>query len=274
MSAPTTETDSSGPRRARPGPRAWGDRGHQPEDGEAREADDARGDEGRARVGGDARPLHPQPRPGLGPHGLGDPPGEDEDDEGDDDVDGEGQPGRPGQDGDERGGDDRADPEPPMLATVATSGARPFHRSGPARGRRRCPWRRTPPPRAGDEPSEQRSHVAPASRKTTSLSSDSPRPASSSGRRPTASDHGPVTTRAARTPTAYIAKITVRVATSKPKSFCQNAYIGVGRVAPSMVSRNARVTTANEPPVTRGLVSSCGAPSVTAGRASCRCCRR
>jgi hypothetical protein len=111
-------------------------------------------------------------------------------------------------------------PRPPIFVAVATSVAQPRRSGGassttateavPVKTPADSPETTRPISRAG---SDKR---LPPMRKVTALAAESAKPASSMGRRPTRSDQLPTSTRAAITPVAYTAKITVTISSEKP----------------------------------------------------------
>src|SRR4051812_8680934 len=97
-----------------------------------------------------------------------------------------------------------------MLAAVAVADARDLHDSGAASTTAAVA---APAKIPADTPDRSRPassiHTGPASRNTALLTRANTSPASSIGRRPSRSDHRPVSSRATSTPAAYAAKITV-----------------------------------------------------------------
>ncbi len=104
-----------------------------------------------------------------------------------------------------------------MFAAVASSAARERQAAGAASTIAAVA---VPTKMPADRPDSTRPTssvpVFSAMRKTTSLAMAAATPASRSGRRPSASDHRPNASSAARTPKAYIAKITVDIVIEKP----------------------------------------------------------
>src|ERR1700758_1982276 len=126
-------------------------------------------------------------------------------------------------------------PRPPMLATVATAGARACQPGGAASITAAVA---VPVAAPADRPDSsrpsKRSSTPVATRNTPSLPNAKAMASSKIGLRPTASDQRPNARSAASTPTAYVANTTVVVSSEKCMRCEYSAYIGVGSVVPSM----------------------------------------